>query len=163
MNDRLSAFITGHHSSDVITPGLLKSPLMGRLSARPGVSARLSAKVLMGFRPDELSTAQRKWQAREISNVSLHFKVDPPFLCLSSNIVLVCLYKHTESTVWSYPKRRHSVSSFPWVAQAVIYSWYWCATAWVIGDYTSGTLNLETSSTFRESGLCSLTYSLGQY
>lgn len=68
MNDRLSAFVAGRHSSDTITPGILKSPLVGR-SARVSVSARLSAKVLMGFRPDELSTAQRKWQAREISNV----------------------------------------------------------------------------------------------
>ncbi|KAJ8072576.1 beige protein-like 1 [Marasmius tenuissimus] len=40
------------------TPGILRTPLIGKVSAR----------VLSGFLPDELSTAQRKWQAREISN-----------------------------------------------------------------------------------------------
>ena len=30
---------------------------------------RMSSRVLSGFRPDELSTATRKWQARELSNV----------------------------------------------------------------------------------------------
>lgn len=34
----------------------------------PGLLGKVGARVL-GFREDELSTAQRKWQAREISNV----------------------------------------------------------------------------------------------
>ena len=33
-----------------------------------------SSVLLMGFRADELSIAQRRWQAREISNVS-HQKI----------------------------------------------------------------------------------------
>lgn len=30
---------------------------------------RTNSKLLLGYKEDELSTAQRKWQAREISNV----------------------------------------------------------------------------------------------
>lgn len=68
-NDRLAAVVNrSRHSNDALTPSLLKSPLAGRLSG--SVSGRLSARVLMSFRMDELSTAQRKWQHREISNVS---------------------------------------------------------------------------------------------
>jgi hypothetical protein len=53
------------------TPGPLKTALL----------SRVSAKVLTGFR-DEIWTAQRKWQAREISNV--HFAL------LSFLIFLTC-------------------------------------------------------------------------
>lgn len=67
--DKLAALLAPEkYLGDTLTTGLLKSPMMGRLSAK--VSARVSARVLMGFKPDELATAQRKWQAREISNVS---------------------------------------------------------------------------------------------
>ncbi|GBE84628.1 hypothetical protein SCP_0606070 [Sparassis crispa] len=69
MNNRLSS-ILARMSGDALTPGVLmsplKSPLVGRLSAR--LSATLSARVMTGLRLDELSTAQRKWQTREISN-----------------------------------------------------------------------------------------------
>ncbi|OBZ78370.1 Beige 1 [Grifola frondosa] len=62
---RLSSIM--HHSiPEPNTPGFLKSPLVGRLSAR--VTSAFSAKMLSGFGLDELSTAQRKWQSREISN-----------------------------------------------------------------------------------------------
>ncbi|CAL1710979.1 unnamed protein product [Somion occarium] len=67
-NERLHNAISGRHPSDSLTPGYLKSPLVNRLSARVSATARASAKALMGFRLDELSTAQRRWQAREISN-----------------------------------------------------------------------------------------------
>ncbi|KAF7792655.1 hypothetical protein EIP86_003752 [Pleurotus ostreatoroseus] len=50
-----------------LTPSLLKSPMVSKLSAT--VSARVSATI-MSFRPDELATAQRRWQARELSNFS---------------------------------------------------------------------------------------------
>ncbi|EMD36591.1 hypothetical protein CERSUDRAFT_115625 [Gelatoporia subvermispora B] len=74
-DDRLSALV-GRPSVDSLTPGLLaspgglmsplRSPLVGRIGNRVG--ATLNASVLSGFRMDELATAQRKWQAREISN-----------------------------------------------------------------------------------------------
>jgi 3-hydroxymyristoyl/3-hydroxydecanoyl-(acyl carrier protein) dehydratase len=54
------AIIVGHNSPDPLTPGLLLSPILGKA---------LSAKMLLPSPTDELSTAQRKWQAREISNV----------------------------------------------------------------------------------------------
>jgi hypothetical protein len=41
-----------------------RTPLLGRMSSR-----RMS--MLFGFRVDDLSTATKKWQAREISNVCL--------------------------------------------------------------------------------------------
>ena len=72
MGDKLTQMTSGERYGDSLTPGLsagiLKSPLVGRLSAR--VSARVGGKALMGFRTDELLTAQRRWQTREISNVS---------------------------------------------------------------------------------------------
>ncbi|KAL4252230.1 hypothetical protein ABKN59_005526 [Abortiporus biennis] len=98
-NDRLSSISNGRYSGDLLTPGgLLKSPmvvspLMGRLSAR--VSARVSARTLMPFRADELSSAQRKWQAREISN----------FAYIS---ILNQLSGRTPSDATQYPV-------FPWV------------------------------------------------
>ncbi len=69
MDRRLSSAIGGRPGlsaavlTPVLTPGftpnILKSPFASIVSAR----------VFAGFRADELSTAQRKWQAREISNV----------------------------------------------------------------------------------------------
>jgi len=55
--------ITGRSNSELgLTPGqaLTKTPVFGRVGSR----------MLSGFKTDELSTATRKWQAREMSNVS---------------------------------------------------------------------------------------------
>lgn len=60
VDQRLSAIIGRNISDGSLTPGLRRTPMLGRMGSR----------VLSGFRTDELSTAQRKWQAREISNVS---------------------------------------------------------------------------------------------
>lgn len=59
MDQRLSAIVA--RGTESYTPGttLLKTPLLGKMSA----------KVMAGFRADALLTAQRKWQTREISNV----------------------------------------------------------------------------------------------
>lgn len=40
------------------SPGMIRTPLLSRVSARVFTGAR-----------DEIATAQRRWQAREISNV----------------------------------------------------------------------------------------------
>ena len=61
MDRRLSSAINGR--SATLTAGLTPSGLISPLASRVG------ARVLAGFGLDELSTAQRKWQAREISNV----------------------------------------------------------------------------------------------
>jgi hypothetical protein len=59
-NHRLAANLPMANPTTPATPAaFLKTP-------RP---AKASARVFSGFRQDELSTAQRKWQAREISNV----------------------------------------------------------------------------------------------
>ncbi|KAF8882140.1 hypothetical protein BD779DRAFT_1544178 [Infundibulicybe gibba] len=58
INQQLSTITTQNSLNIIPTPGILRTPLFGRVHAR----------VLSGFRNDELSTAQRKWQAREISN-----------------------------------------------------------------------------------------------
>lgn len=100
-NERLQYSISGRSVQDSLTPGgggLLKSPLVNRLSARVSATARASAKV-MGFRLDELSTAQRRWQAREISNVSLITWY------LSSSLIdmaIVCLHQYSESAIWPH-------------------------------------------------------------
>jgi len=61
MDRRLSSAISGR--SVTLTTGLTPSGLITPFASRFGV------RVLAGFGLDELSTAQRKWQAREISNV----------------------------------------------------------------------------------------------
>lgn len=61
MDRKLSSAISGR--SVTLTTGLTPSGLMTPFTSRFG------ARVLAGFGLDELSTAQRKWQAREISNV----------------------------------------------------------------------------------------------
>ncbi|KAL4258196.1 Beach-domain-containing protein [Pleurotus pulmonarius] len=85
------ATIISRTTLEVSTPGigsaLLKSPLLGRVSSR----------VLSGLKIDEISTAQRKWQAREISN----------FTYLS---ILNQLSGRTPSDATQYPV-------FPWVLQ----------------------------------------------
>ncbi|KAA1472737.1 beach-domain-containing protein [Dentipellis sp. KUC8613] len=88
MHQRLSISATGKLPSESLTPSsLLKSPLIGRVSAR----------VLSGFRADSLQTAQRKWQVREISN----------FTYLS---ILNQVSGRTPSDATQYPV-------FPWVLQ----------------------------------------------
>jgi hypothetical protein len=69
MDRRLSSAVGGRPATSTASltpsltpsfpPSILKSPFASIVSAR----------VFAGFRTDELSTAQRKWQAREISNV----------------------------------------------------------------------------------------------
>jgi hypothetical protein len=69
MDRRLSSAINGRPATATagltpslttsFTPNIIKSPLASIVGSR----------VFAGFRADELSTAQRKWQAREISNV----------------------------------------------------------------------------------------------
>jgi len=66
MDRRLSSAINGRSAAGhtpgltpSLTPSVFKSPFVSKFGAR----------VFAGFRPDELSTAQRRWQAREISNV----------------------------------------------------------------------------------------------
>ncbi|PCH37188.1 beach-domain-containing protein [Wolfiporia cocos MD-104 SS10] len=98
MNDRLASLVYRLSAEQPTpSPGLLKSPLlspmMGRLSGK--LSATLGAKVLSGLKLDELSTAQRKWQAREISN----------FTYLS---ILNQISGRTPSDATQYPV-------FPWV------------------------------------------------
>ncbi|KAI9465845.1 beach-domain-containing protein [Lactarius psammicola] len=94
MDRRLSSAINGRSANTAtmgfapsLTPNILKSPFTSRVGAR----------VFSGFRADELSTAQRKWQAREISN----------FTYLS---VLNQISGRTPSDATQYPV-------FPWVLQ----------------------------------------------
>lgn len=54
------AFVQARSSLESISPGGFRSPLMSRVSAR--VTVAFQGK-------DEVSTATRRWQAREISNV----------------------------------------------------------------------------------------------
>lgn len=59
INQRLASIISRNLSDAVQTPGLRRTPMFGRTNS----------KLMLGYKEDELSTAQRKWQAREISNV----------------------------------------------------------------------------------------------
>lgn len=108
MSDRLSSIMYRYSSEPPPTaspvmqlksPPLL-SPMMGRLSGR--LSASFGAKVLSGLGMDELSTAQRKWQTREISNVRRsRFPVHSVALTFSR---AVHLHQHSEPDIWPYPQ-----------------------------------------------------------
>lgn len=87
MNQKLSSIVHGNRNPSELTPGLLRSPML----------AKASARVLSGFRADELSSAQRKWQAREISNYT--------YLSILNQIS-----GRTPSDATQYP-------IFPWVLQ----------------------------------------------
>ena len=58
---------------------------------------RMGSRMLSGFRADELSTATRKWQARELSNVCSVILGIAPCLCSSP---IVCLSEYIESNIW---------------------------------------------------------------
>ncbi|KAF5370942.1 hypothetical protein D9615_009793 [Tricholomella constricta] len=85
IDQRLASIIGKHSPEASLTPGLRKTPLLGLMGSR----------ALSGFRTDELYTAQRKWQAREISN----------FTYLS---ILNQISGRTPSDATQYPV-------FPWV------------------------------------------------
>ncbi|RXW16665.1 hypothetical protein EST38_g9189, partial [Candolleomyces aberdarensis] len=55
---RLSAIINKNNADPALSTAAARTPLLSRMGSR----------VLSGFRSDELSTATRRWQAREISN-----------------------------------------------------------------------------------------------
>ncbi|KAG5653218.1 hypothetical protein H0H81_001695 [Sphagnurus paluster] len=85
IDHRLTWIIGKQTSEGSLTPGLRKTPLLGRIGS----------KALSGFKLDDLYTAQRKWQAREISN----------FTYLS---ILNQISGRTPSDATQYPV-------FPWV------------------------------------------------
>ncbi|KAH8110236.1 BEACH domain-containing protein [Phellopilus nigrolimitatus] len=103
MTDKLTSSIAARSISLSRSPLLQRTPLLGRMSS----------KALSGIR-DELSTAQRKWQAREISN----------FTYIS---ILNQSSGRTPGDATQYPV-------FPWV----------------LADYSSETLDLTSTSTFRD-------------
>ena len=116
MSDRLSTIMyrysgepppTASPVMQLKSPPLL-SPMMGRLSGK--LSASLSAKVLSGLRLDELSTAQRKWQTREISNVRRFVYVQ--WLRLTC-VRAVHLHQHPQPDIRSYSQRCNAVSCVP--------------------------------------------------
>lgn len=118
-NQRLSYTVNDKRSHEVATPGLLRSPLIGRMSS----------KVRSGFRADQLSGAQRKWQAREISNVSgavftrrdeiskSRVPVQFTYLCILNQVsgedpqCMLGVEMLSRIYVRSDPKRRYTVSS----------------------------------------------------
>ncbi|KAM6494725.1 hypothetical protein JOM56_009348 [Amanita muscaria] len=85
-NNRLTTIIARSSPEQLINPRILASPLL-----------KMGQRVLSGLRTDELVTAQRKWQAREISN----------FTYLS---ILNQISGRTPSDATQYPV-------FPWVLQ----------------------------------------------
>jgi hypothetical protein len=76
------------------------SPSGGSQSQRTPLLRRMSSRMMSGFRVDELSSATRKWQDRELSNVCL--VIVGLALCsfISCHFFLVCLFEHIESNIW---------------------------------------------------------------
>lgn len=67
MHQKLSRLIVDLGPESNPTPGYMKTPLF----------KSVSAKMLPTFKGHELSSAQRKWQAREISNVRSCVTISP--------------------------------------------------------------------------------------
>jgi hypothetical protein len=81
---------------------LVMSPGAGSQSQRTPFLGRMGSRVMSGFRVDELSSATRKWQARELSNVCLVI-AGLLALCSLSRVTflyIVCLFEHIESNIW---------------------------------------------------------------
>ncbi|KAF8344869.1 hypothetical protein F5887DRAFT_1061981 [Amanita rubescens] len=87
IDHRLTSIIGRHSPEQFMNPSILKSPLFGKMGQI----------VLSGLKSDELGSATRKWQAREISN----------FTYLS---ILNQISGRTPSDATQYPV-------FPWVLQ----------------------------------------------
>lgn len=77
---------------------LVMSPGSGSQDLRAPLR-RMGSRMFSGFRADELSTATRKWQARELSNVCL-VTVGPAPCSLSLTVTVVCLLEYIESNIW---------------------------------------------------------------
>lgn len=144
MTNRLSA-VTNRSAPDQITPGLAKSPFMGKLSGK--VVSVLSARGVSGAGQDDLERACRRWQSREISNVR-DFRHAP---CLWAHCSLAHLPEYSKPNIRSHTKRRNAVSRLPWVTVSIptILS-NPDHIAWVLNDYSSSTLDLTTKGAFRE-------------
>lgn len=113
MDRRLSSAISGRSVTSAVglTPGFTPTILMSPFASMVG------ARVFAGFRADELSTAQRKWQAREISNVRQIPDLDAMFLLLLQFAYLSMLNQisgRTPSDATQFPVFRMSIyrSSF---------------------------------------------------
>lgn len=144
ITDRLGSVSSQRLETGLTPGGLLKSPMVSKLSAR--VSARVSATI-MSFRPDELATAQRRWQARELSNVSSRPPSNDLHLtrCCSS----ATSASSTKSRV-AHPAMLRSIRSSVRARISFSARIYHVSLAWVISDYSSKSLNFNSTSTFRE-------------
>lgn len=113
MDRRLSSAMNGRPATSTVpltpgltprfTPGIIKSPFASIVSAR----------VFAGFRADALSTAQRKWQAREISNVRYsltYILAFSPFSQFTYLSILNQISGRTPSDATQYPVFRMSSS-----------------------------------------------------
>lgn len=105
IDQRLTAITTRSASESAPTPGLLRTPLFGIVSAR----------VLSGLWADELSTAQRKWQAREISNVRRFFLLVVENLIVNHDANEVYISLCSEPNFGSDTERCYAISGLSWV------------------------------------------------
>lgn len=152
MSDRLST-IMYRYSAELPTPSpvMLKSPtmlspMMGRLSGK--LSASLSAKMLSGLRLDELSTAQRKWQTREISNVGSNIPVLTNADIWISSRTLAFSIRYLVVPPATQRSIQSSVSNVSLGAGVGLVKE--ACPAWVVKDYTSEKLDLNATESYRE-------------
>lgn len=90
INQKLAAITNRQKPELTITPGTVRPHMLGRASSR----------MLSGLKGDELSTATRKWQTREISNVRiLHVLIN-----LLTHWASVHIFKHSQPNLRSKSK-----------------------------------------------------------
>lgn len=89
IDHRLTTIIARHSPEQFMNPNILKSPMFGKMSQI----------VLSGLKSDELASATRKWQARDISNVWFSSYSTIPML---TKILSVHVLEHSQSNIWPY-------------------------------------------------------------
>lgn len=138
MERRIASIISKNNADPSVAVGAPKTPIF-----------KMSSRVLSNLRADELSTATRKWQAREISNVTgvslcdVHDRSDVLLVQFTYLSILNQLSGRTPSDATQYPIFRTWLSIFaiPFLITNV---------AWVLADYTSTTLDLMAPESYRE-------------
>ena len=136
-SDKISSFMEAKNLAPARSPLMRRTPMLGKMSA----------KVFSGFR-DELFTAQRRWQAREISNVScIEYLSLNCWRRQSSSHTLAFLIRHQAAPL---AMRLNTLSFVSYTCNAIKSPLSSKVKAWILSDYTSDTLDLTKASTFRE-------------
>lgn len=95
------------------------------MTARFGkATGAAKSSQLQNVKAQDLSTTMRRWQAREISNVSgFFFAGDEMRFVMADARVLVYIFEHLESDLWKNSERCDAIPRVPYVARCFPTGW----------------------------------------